>query len=46
LGRPPSTLILGYYHGNRLLYAARTRNGFTPVVGDVPSAVEIQRRRK
>src|SRR3954470_5615988 len=23
-------LIFGYYEGNRLLYAARTRNGFTP----------------
>src|SRR5688572_5754706 len=25
-------LIFGYYEGNRLTYAARTRNGFTPVV--------------
>src|SRR5690348_11633432 len=25
-------LILGYYAGNRLMYAARTRNGFTPAV--------------
>jgi bifunctional non-homologous end joining protein LigD len=24
-------LIFGYYEGDRLLYAARTRNGFTPV---------------
>ena len=24
-------LIFGYYEGNKLLYAARTRNGFTPV---------------
>jgi ATP-dependent DNA ligase len=23
-------LILGYYEGNQLVYAARTRNGFTP----------------
>jgi bifunctional non-homologous end joining protein LigD len=23
-------LIFGYYEGNRLLYVARTRNGFTP----------------
>jgi len=23
-------LVIGYYDGNRLLYAARTRNGFTP----------------
>src|SRR5215203_3917010 len=25
-------LIFGYYDGDRLIYAARTRNGFTPVV--------------
>jgi len=25
-------LISGYYEGDRLMYAARTRNGFTPVV--------------
>jgi DNA ligase D-like protein (predicted ligase) len=25
-------LIFGYYEGDRLIYAARTRNGFTPVV--------------
>jgi DNA ligase D-like protein (predicted ligase) len=25
-------LIFGYYEGNRLIYAARTRNGFTPAV--------------
>lgn len=25
-------LIFGYYDGNRLMYAARTRNGFTPAV--------------
>jgi DNA ligase D-like protein (predicted ligase) len=25
-------LVFGYYDGDRLLYAARTRNGFTPVV--------------
>lgn len=24
-------LVFGYYDGNRLIYAARTRNGFTPV---------------
>ena len=34
-GYTPSTknfdaLIFGYYEGDRLLYAARTRNGFTP----------------
>jgi bifunctional non-homologous end joining protein LigD len=25
-------IVLGYYDGDRLLYAARTRNGFTPAV--------------
>jgi ATP-dependent DNA ligase len=25
-------LILGYYQGDRLIYAARTRNGFTPAL--------------
>jgi DNA ligase D-like protein (predicted ligase) len=25
-------LVFGYYEGERLIYAARTRNGFTPVV--------------
>ena len=25
-------LVSGYYEGDRLIYAARTRNGFTPVV--------------
>jgi len=25
-------LVFGYYEGNRLIYAARTRNGFTPVM--------------
>jgi len=25
-------LIIGYYEGDRLLYAARTRSGFTPAV--------------
>ena len=25
-------LIFGYYEGDRLIYAARTRNGFTPIV--------------
>jgi DNA ligase D-like protein (predicted ligase) len=25
-------LILGYYEGNRLMYVARTRNGFTPAI--------------
>ena len=24
-------LVFGYYEGDRLIYAARTRNGFTPV---------------
>jgi len=27
-------LIFGYYEGDRLLYAARTRNGFTPARRD------------
>jgi bifunctional non-homologous end joining protein LigD len=27
-------LILGYYEGERLMYAARTRNGFTPAMRD------------
>lgn len=31
-GSPFDALILGYYEGDRLIYAARTRNGFTPVV--------------
>jgi hypothetical protein len=25
-------LVFGYYEGDRLIYAARTRSGFTPVV--------------
>jgi bifunctional non-homologous end joining protein LigD len=25
-------VVIGYYDGDRLLYAARTRNGFTPIV--------------
>ena len=25
-------LIFGYYEGHKLIYVARTRNGFTPVV--------------
>ena len=31
-GNPFDAVIFGYYEGDRLLYAARTRNGFTPVV--------------
>ena len=31
-GRTFDALIFGYYEDNRLLYAARTRNGFTPAV--------------
>lgn len=31
-GNPFDALIFGYYEGGRLLYAARTRNGFTPAV--------------
>jgi bifunctional non-homologous end joining protein LigD len=29
-GTPFDALIFGYYDGERLIYAARTRNGFTP----------------
>jgi len=29
-GNPFDAVIFGYYDGGRLLYAARTRNGFTP----------------
>ena len=32
-------LIFGYYQGDKLLYAARTRNGFTPA-----SRAELYRR--
>ena len=31
-GSPFDAIIFGYYEGDRLLYPARTRNGFTPVV--------------
>jgi bifunctional non-homologous end joining protein LigD len=31
-GNPFDALIFGYYDGDQLLYAARTRNGFTPAV--------------
>ena len=29
-GKNFDALIFGYYQGNKLMYAARTRNGFTP----------------
>jgi bifunctional non-homologous end joining protein LigD len=29
-GNPFDALIVGYYEGNRLLYAAKVRNGFVP----------------
>jgi len=29
-GRTFDALVFGYYEGKRLIYAARTRNGFTP----------------
>jgi ATP-dependent DNA ligase len=29
-GNPFDALVFGYYEGERLIYAARTRNGFTP----------------
>jgi bifunctional non-homologous end joining protein LigD len=32
IGNPFDALIFGYYEGDRLLYAARTRAGFTPAV--------------
>jgi len=31
-GRTFDAVLFGYYEGERLLYAARTRNGFTPAV--------------
>jgi DNA ligase D-like protein (predicted ligase) len=31
-GTPFDSLIVGHYEGDRLIYVARTRNGFTPVV--------------
>ena len=31
-GRNFDALIFGYYEGDKLLYAARTRNGFTPTM--------------
>ena len=31
-GKTFDALVFGYYEGDRLIYAARTRNGFTPVV--------------
>ena len=31
-GNPFDALIFGYYDGDRLIYAARTRNGFTPAM--------------
>jgi DNA ligase D-like protein (predicted ligase) len=30
LGNPFDALVFGYYEGERLMYVARTRNGFTP----------------
>lgn len=32
VGSPFDALVFGYYEGKDLIYAARTRNGFTPVV--------------
>ena len=31
-GKTFDALVFGYYEGDRLIYVARTRNGFTPVV--------------
>ena len=33
-GRHFDALIFGYWEGDRLMYAARTRSGFTPAVRD------------
>jgi bifunctional non-homologous end joining protein LigD len=30
IGNPFDALVFGYYEGKRLIYVARTRNGFTP----------------
>jgi DNA ligase D-like protein (predicted ligase) len=30
IGNPFDALVFGYYEGDRLMYVARTRNGFTP----------------
>jgi DNA ligase D-like protein (predicted ligase) len=38
-GRSFDALIFGYYEGDKLLYAARTRNGFTPA-----SRMDLMRR--
>jgi bifunctional non-homologous end joining protein LigD len=32
VGNPFDALIFGYYEGDRLIYAARTRSGFTPAI--------------
>ena len=32
VGNPFDALIVGYYEGQRLLYAAKVRNGFVPLV--------------
>jgi DNA ligase D-like protein (predicted ligase) len=32
IGTPFDALVFGYYEGDRLVYASRTRNGFTPAV--------------
>lgn len=31
-GNPFDALVLGYYEGNELIFVARTRNGFTPML--------------
>ena len=33
-GKTFDALTFGYYEGNRLLYMARTRHGFTPALRD------------
>jgi hypothetical protein len=32
-GKTFDALVFGYYEGGGLVYAARTRNGFTPLCG-------------
>jgi hypothetical protein len=39
-------LIFGYYEGDRLIYAARTRNGFTPAVRATVQEVPSARNRR
>jgi hypothetical protein len=38
-------VCIGYYEGDRLLYSARTRNGFTPASREAPFQV-VQRDKR